>query len=310
MQRRNVSMRLLIAVVVLLLPLGAVAQEEDELLEEPIEEYGGGELFDEVREPDWIPTLKVGVGVDTQFTEGTVMADQIQTLGPFDVSFQGTDDNPVDGPAATGAIEIMGPEIFDGVRPFFTAGLRDQLEGGTVVSRAQAMGDLQNTRVRLTLEVLQDQWWFAGLGAAFQLPFEGYNVKFKPSINYVGLKSEVAGVIIQPILLTSSTTNDDFRQESRSAITNHGISPRVELDAEVYRQGPISVGLYAELESMILLSGPLQHDFSTNSCRSFGTSTPPCAGADGSTGRAVFSLERSKVIIYGGVGLRVSWMGY
>ena len=98
-----------------------------------------------------------------------------------------TQGNPIDGTTVSGGLEIMGPVIestLGAPRPFFVLDYRDQLEGFATIVRQQSGppptpedANPRARRIRVKGNVDQLYWLSAGLGAAFQLPIEGYNVK-------------------------------------------------------------------------------------------------------------------------------------
>jgi len=329
MQLRKVSKRLLVAVVALLLPLHVAAQSgedafldddgglDEDLLEEPVvEEEAMGLGEDPFAEPDWVTSLRLSFGIDVQGARANTDAANVTTLGGR-VSFIGTSNFPADGAAVGGGLEIMGPPIglLPGKpRPFLSAGLRDQVEGFTTIGREQSRGSRTSTRIRLKLDLANERWYFAGLGLAFRLPFDSFNIKFKPSVGWVMLRSMARGRLIQPTILADGrSSNSDFVRDVLVQQDQHGIVPKVEFDAEVYRRGPIAVGLFAEVEGQYFLTGEFDQRFASRSC---GGRITNCAIVDATPatdpapfGEAQFRLRKDKYIIYGGVGLRVSWLG-
>jgi len=365
MYLRNVSKRWLIVAATLVLPLNALAQSTDtastaEPDDDEIQEYNANALFDENRkEPDWIPTLRFAMGVNSQsvtsaslgtdpFTDFTgVFHEQgIRRSGDCSspqgcvtpIGTNGT--NPIDGPTLGLGFELMGPAIesvWGKPRPFFVFEYRDQLEGFTTIVRDQTgppPTDLDPTpslrRMRAKGNVDQQYWLLAGIGAAFPLPIEGYNVKLKPSINYFYSKLELEPLLIQPVL-TSAAAESTIAQFTREIEHNQGIAPRIELDAEIYRQGPFSVGFYLALDFLVILSGPTKHSTSANSCFNDGLGTPRCGRVDdpsnvpplgpggepvydgqnyyGTSGTLRFDVSRDRMTYQGSAGIRLSWMG-
>lgn len=378
MQLRNVSKRLLGAAVMLLLPLHAMAQADEGVIDEPIQEYDPGAFVDEgPAEPDWIPSVRVGLGVNHQgvdsslstapFVPSPSFANSPLTntlfcpLDPSDglrkcpegiirsgggLSFIGPTDkgNPIDGPSLQGGFEIMGPSIDSIIwkpRPFFTLDFRDQLEGKTTTVRDQTKpgnnrlvtnpftgSDIkvdsspETRRIRAKGNVDQEFWLLAGLGTAFQLPIEGYNVKLKPSLNYFYSRTLVEAVMFQPVRISASAFSNNFPSTAEEDVVNHGIAPRIEVDAEIYRQGPLSVGFFLALDFLYILSGPVKHQLVANGC--FGDAEPQfdCSRVNDpsrtgpadnprfmGSGALVYDLERDRLTYQGTAGLRFSWMG-
>lgn len=358
MQLPKVWERLLVVAVALLVPLCAAAQADaDDVADDP---FGPSEaLFDEgVKEPDWIPSLRLDIGIVHHqgfgmLTTPSVDADRdgIDLNGPGSNECPSATPNPtilhpecpgivtvanrreilvgtsrtaVDGATLGVSFELLGPpieELIGDMRVLFVGGFRDMLEGNTAVVRAQGQTPQAN-RVRAKGKFLIDKMYYAGIGSSFQLPVEGYNVKFKPSINWVMAESQVTPFLVQQVLVSSSATgtNNDFPRQNEVGLTNQGIAPRVELDAEVYRQGPISVGVFASFEVQYFLSGPLTHSERVTSCLNHGDDLPvPCANVpkqgpnDPPTtdhqGTLQFDYDRDPLLYYGAVGLRMSWMG-
>jgi len=335
MQLRIVSKRLLGAAVMLLLPLQAAAQSDDDILDVEIREYDAEALFDDgPAEPDWIPSLRIGLGVYSQSIDGEISnpalvnSSGVQHL-PGIRRINGrslvetTGGNPIDGPWITAGLEMMGPPISEVVRPFFLFEYRDSLEGSSTVIREQSRppppSELRS-RVRIKGNFAQKDWFLAGLGLAIQLPIEGRNVKLKPSINWFYTRGKQLTELIQPVTLDPNTGDPQFKVQDSTSVSNHGIAPRIELDAELYREGPFSVGFFIALDFMVILSGDRQSIVDAESCfgDAFLTGNPPmrCRNLSdptnprfGESGTARFDLKRDRVTYGGAAGIRLSWMG-
>ncbi|MEE3330058.1 MAG: hypothetical protein VX246_04240 [Myxococcota bacterium] len=335
MQLRKVSVRLLVVAVALLFPLHAIAQDED-VIDDPFADYDAEELFDEtVKEPDWIPSLRAEIGVSHHQGLG-VLSTPRRTLDlngdgdfvdPGEYAFAagienisgnrailfGTDQIAVDGASFGAGIEIMGPafeEVIGDMRIFVVGGIRDMLEGNTAVVRAQTQPppfDIASAQVRTRGKFLIDKWYYGGMGAAFQLPIEGFNIKLKPSLNYMYIDGQFTSFLVQEVLNLPSGQNQDFPRQKEVGVINHAITPRIELDAEVYKQGPIAVGLFAMFETQLIVGGPTKHEATVLSC--FDDGPAECANVDGSRGALVFEYDRDSIIYYGGIGIRMSWVG-
>ncbi|MEE2663626.1 MAG: hypothetical protein VX681_05875 [Myxococcota bacterium] len=263
-------------------------------------------------------------------------------LGPLDGN------NPVDGPSVAGGFEIMGPSI-EGMlgkpRPFFVFDYRNQLRGPIATVREQTRfdnnrpipcdfdppcidEDPNNKHITANGSVDQEFWILAGMGAAFQLPIEGYNLKLKPSLNYFYSRSSVHAELTQGIPEVSPGITVVTAEEG---VTNHGIAPRIEFDAEIYREGPLSIGFFLAVDFMLILSGPLEHRVDLASCyvqaqafeesnlRALAKSMNPqaaCARLNDpndplyqSSGALSYTLQRDRLTYQGTAGLRFSWMG-
>ena len=365
MQLRIGSKRLLLLAVALVLPLHAVAQQDVDLADDPFgPSYDADAVFDDsVKEPDWIPSLRLDLGITHHQGLGIVDTPAIDTdldgmlecppnetqnpsrgnnnnhpecpgirnINGGRIALFGTNRTAVDGATLGFGAELMGPpfeNVIGDMRLLVVGGIRDMLEGNTSVVRTQA--NRLNVNVRIKGKFLIDKTYYAGIGGAFQLPIEGFNVKLKPSINWVKVDSQVTPFLVQGLVVGGKAINN-FPRQNEVPITNHGIAPRLELDAEVYRNGPISVGLFGLFEVQYLISGPLKHTETVTSC--FGhendqVESPPGSGtfvpapctqipphgpndppsAD-NAGVVKFDYDRDPGIYYGGVGLRVSWMG-
>jgi len=335
MQLRKVSVRLLVVAVALLLPLHAIAQDED-VIDDPFADYDAEELFDEtVKEPDWIPSLRAEIGINHHQGLG-VLSTPRRTLdlngdgdfvdpGEYDfpagidnisgnrASLSGTSHTAVDGASLGGGLEIMGPafeDVIGDMRLFVVGGFRDMLEGNTAVVRAQTQPppfDIAQAQVRTKGKFLIDKWYYAGLGAAFQLPIEGFNIKLKPSLNYTYIDGQFTSFLVQEVLNMPSGNTPDFPRQTEVGVINHAITPRIEVDAEVYKQGPIAVGLFAMFETQLIVAGDTEHEATVLSCYDDGPAE--CANVDGSAGALVFQYDRDPIIYYGGIGIRMSWVG-
>ena len=361
MYLRNVSKRWLVAAATLLLPLPVFAESTEGPDDDPIRDYDADAQFDnELPEPDWIPSLRLAIGVNSQTVtngslstlpfvdfggvpheEGIRRTGNCETIATGCVTPVGSNgNNPIDGPSIGFGFEIMGPTIeslWGKPRPFVVLTYRDQLEGATAIVRDQsgppgtALDPTpQNQGILARGSVTQQNWILAGIGAAFPLPIEGYNVKLKPSINYFRSQLEIEPKLIQPVKVSSQST-PRLSQFIKVAEENQGIAPRIELDAEIYREGPFSVGFYLSLDFLVILSGPLKHSNRVNSCFNDGEQSPRCARVDdptnlppegpdgqpvydgtnyyGTSGTLQFNFDRDRVTYQGSAGLRFSWMG-
>lgn len=361
MQLRKASKRLLGAVVMLLLPLHAAAQttSDGEPLEEQIQEYDPEILFEDgANEPDWIPSLRFGLGINHQGVDSSV--DTLRFTDRFGVTeYIGTDGtvydngiyrggadsmrtlfgrtpgtNPIDGPSIQFGFEIMGPEIEALLwkpRPFFTFEYRNQLEGSTTTARAQSgpprIDGIDRSprahRVRVKGDAEQLDWFLAGLGTAFQLPIEGYNVKLKPSLNYFYSRSQIEAILFQLVRTSPTDFPPNFPQTTLQEVDNHGIAPRLELDAEIFREGPLAFGFFVALDFLYILGGPVKHVTDVNGCFGDAERSPndplgaPCSRVNDpnnaafykTSGTLRYELERDRLTYQGTAGIRVSWMG-
>lgn len=364
MYLRNVSKQWLLAAVTLLLPLHAFAEPTESSDDEAIQEYNAGALFEDRPEADWIPSLRLAIGVNTQSVESGALSTAPFTdfTGFFHeegIRRSGTcgtpkgcvtplgspGQNPIDGPSLGIGFEIMGPSI-DAVwgkpRPFVVFEYRDQLQGFTTITRDQT--GPPPTPLDPTPELRrmfgkgnfdQQNWFLAGAGVAFPLPIEGYNIKLKPSINYFRSNAEFEVLLVQAVAVTAANEERRLGRFSRDTVINQGIAPRIELDAEIYREGPFAVGFYLALDFLYILSGPVSHSIGANSCYNDGLpdtlESPSCSRVDdptnlpptgpggepvydgqnyyGTSGKLRFDMKRSRLTYQGSAGLRFSWMG-
>ena len=332
MQLRKVLERLLaVAAVLLLVPLHVAAQDDD-VIDDPFANYDSEELFgEEIKEPDWIPSLRFGIGVMHHQGLGVLTTPGWDVNGDGDkldaneqpgiqtfagrVDLLGTARTAYDGPPFSFGAEIMGPpfeDVIGDMRLFVTGGVRDMLEGNTAVVRKndEPPSSLVGSSLRTQGKFKIDRWYEVGVGAAFQLPIEGFNIKLKPSVNWMVMDFTYTSFLVQAIQNNPGTptpVNINFPRTDERSDTNHLIAPRIELDGEIYRAGPISVGVYGLIETQIVIAGDTEHQAIAFSCA--GNGPNGCANIDGSAGVLQFDYDRDSIIYYGGAGIRISWVG-
>ena len=241
MQLPRVWERRLLVAVALLLPLHAGAQGGADPLDDPFgPSYDADELFDDgIHEPDWIPSLRLDLGilhhqglavlttpgVDTDRdgiddcgtpspTNLNPECPGINTVSSRREIMTATDRTAVDGPVLGFSFELMGPpieQIVGDMRLLAVVGYRDLLEGNTAVARAQ-VNNPQARGLRAKGKFLIDSMYYAGIGTSFQLPVEGYNLKLKPSINWVMMDAVVTPFLVQQVVTDASASgiNNNF----------------------------------------------------------------------------------------------------
>jgi hypothetical protein len=123
-------------------------------------------------------------------------------------------------------------------------------------------------------------------------------------------------ILIQSVQVTANDFDEQFTRTAEQASTNHGIAPRIELDAEIYRDGPLSIGFYLALDFLVVLAGPLEQQIDVASCFGDGGGLTPCSRIDTpgtrdfqSSGILSYQLARDRLTYQGTAGLRFSWMG-
>jgi hypothetical protein len=288
---------------------------------------------DELREPDWIPSIDVG-------------------METFDYNVKTAIVNHINGPWLGGnqseaerqtmfriGGELMGPmfedlpgrpRLFAKGGAQFRAFSSDDIFGNgrfTVsvepergITRYSLLGDQARDLPREFVGQgsaisarFQDPSWYAGLGFAFSVPIGAEMLLYiKPSVQYS----------MEEIDFSASLTTVDepvprldpfdcgagrppcirefipHRSEQYRSITDHSVGAGLEVALALFRSvRPIRVSLYAEARFMWVVSGTT-------------TAFTDPKTIDEPNPVASYTIERDKFDVKGGGGLRFSWVGF
>ncbi len=290
--------------VALLLP--AVAAQAD----------GDGE------EPAWIPSLDVGVegfsyDVDTTIvnlsdpsvyseTQGASVNQLLfriggELMGPMFEALPGRPRLFVQGGA--------GFSTFSGERAFELENPDDPDEPQGGIDRYGVFGPVgRNLPFEFEgqgswLDVrFQDPSWYAGLGIAFSVPTSGaFLFYIKPSVQYNVQQIDFAGKLKTVYELPPPgvdppdgpfTRPFEIRESNaKFGTTDHSIGPGLEVVMGFLASRPVRISLFGQVRFLWLLNDD----------------TSSFTDADGF---AHYSVKRDDFLVKGGIGLRLSWVGF
>ncbi len=282
-------------------------------------------------EPAWIPSIEVGFEAYNYDADTTIInlgdptrlsetqpegAGQIlfriggEVMGPM---FEGLPGRPrlfVQGG--------VGIPTFDNERIFELGNPDDPAEPETGIARYQSNGagqrdlptDFDGQGSWIDADI-QDWSWYAGLGIAFDVPTSiGLLFRIKPSVQYSAEKVDFTGKfkVVQETSPPGTVDPDpcgtgqnppvsclrtfEIRESNvEFDTTDHSIGPGLEVDMAFLSSRPIRISLFAQVRALWLVSGK------TN-------------GAADSDGIATYSVERDGFVFRGGMGARLSWVGF
>jgi hypothetical protein len=281
-------------------------------------------------EPAWIPSIEVGfeaysVGFDStiiNLTDPTYLSetqhealDQIllriggELMGPMFEDLPGRPRLFVQGG--------VGFATFSNDRAFELGNPDDPAEPEDGIANYQSRGpgqrdlpaDFDGQGSWLDAK-LQDPSWYAGLGIAFSVPTStGLLFYIKPSVQYSAedidftgkwkaVFDENPGAVDPDPCGTSEDPpvqclHEYTIRESNAGFstTDHSVGPGLEVAMAFLSSQPIRISLFAQIRALWLVSG-----------KTHGVMDP--------NGLASYSVERDDLVIKGGAGVRLSWMGF
>jgi len=310
----------------------AIPVQADEIEPEPVPDVVSDE--EEFSEPAWIPSLDVGVEGFRYDIDATI----VDHSDPF--SWSQAQSESVNQFVFRIGGELMGPMFEDlpGRPRLFVQGgagfsafsgedflvlkkpdLAFEPETGIANYESDGPGrnyfplDFKGQGSRLGAR-FQDPSWYAGLGIAFSVPTPGGLLFYiKPSVQYslqeidfVGLLTTVVETsppgTVDPVLCGTAIDRPpclrtfEVRRSNEDAIANfsttdHSIGPGLEVAMALRPAGPIRISLFGQVRALWLVSG----------------TTISLLNADGF---ASYNIERDGLVFKGGVGVRLSWVGF
>jgi hypothetical protein len=269
----------------------------------------------------WIPALKFGFDLVSTEGEGS-LANTIRD--PFAEIGQNADCSGVCVLSGSDTIrtsilsvglELAGPALLDGgggPRPFLHGGYQFwRIKDGFDITREGdpraeiAPPNVFNPDTILPqdmkgqgtlLQYVSDGSWWAGVGVAWPVSLGVLEspIWIKPSLDYFGMAGTVRGRVKHVTGELGDLENFEVIDvNAEESTTYHGLGPRLALDAELTRMGPVGVNMYFEVLVYWLLS-----DRDT----SFAASFPE--------GDVAVEYEMDQLVLGGGAGLRLSWLGW
>ncbi len=304
---------------------------------------------EEFSEPAWIPSLDVGFegfsyDVDTTIvnhrgpsppteTQGESMNQLVfriggELMGPMFEDLPGRPRLFVQGGVG---FSTFSDRVFEAGEPGVHLARRDEEDPPPNHNEAEARlrpdldpgggsndvpSDFEGQGSRLYAS-LQDPSWYAGLGIAFSVQTSGGMLFYiKPSVQYSLEKIDFRGKLTTveetsppgtvdpdpcgpgtdprppaPPSPPCTRTFEVHRSNASSSTTDHSIGPGLEVAMAFQSFRPIRISIFAQARALWLIS---------DSTTSF---TDP-------NGIASYSVERDDLSIRGGVGIRLSWVGF
>jgi hypothetical protein len=150
--------------------------------------------------------------------------------------------------------------------------------------------DVAGQGSRLTED--QKYQWFAGLGLAFPIVVLGKEVEVKPSVDYFGQYTEFDMLIVD----FSGPDGGPFlerRFDKTDSFLLHGLGPRIAIETEAGRAGPLAISVFMDGNAYFFLS-----DTEWTETYLDGTETVEAR------------YETDPVIFQASLGLRFNWRGF
>jgi len=168
---------------------------------------------------------------------------------------------------------------------------------------------------------VEDAWW-AGLGVAFTVPVPllDRDIEVKPSFDYYGQTATVSG-LVKHVEATPSplptVRNGQFDLITIAALqgtTLHAVGPRLALETELYRRGSVALSMYVDAMFYWFLNDRTVR-FSSQAARVRVVDNDGTQLTDGGQfidPNAFMNVDFSQeqVLAQGGIGFRVSWLGF
>ena len=277
--------------------------------------------------PSWIPSLGIGVGIQSRDIDGDIDAFlatsavggsvrlDCLTSGPFtafcDVS--ASDTRASDGAALDMSGQILGPAL-DSVplkpRPFVHGGFAFEYDSRTIAEAGYNPGSFGpeltiEPRIHTRLRANPDSIWYAGGGIALQMPIEFTPVFVKIGGHYMEERMDMVGGIDRGV----GAFGDFISAESTEGLTIGGAGPSFGVEAEVWRFGPVGLQFAAD----VLMTFPLSGTDAQFELEEPGDAPPSCVDSPGAipcVEPATFDFSADNIHYLGVATFRFAWLGY
>jgi hypothetical protein len=246
----------------------------------------------------WLPSFSVGLGVQIQDADGELSSTLRSSASGSEEFFF---------PVVPFGVELMGPRI-DNLpgepRPFVYGEWLLTLDSESTLAEEGDPGalqfpeDLSTTRPEdiggqgSRFRADQRSQWFAGLGVAIPFDFMEQPLLFKPSVSYYGQATELSLLVVN---VTGPVGGPfaEMRVSGDSTFVQHGLGPRLALEADAGSAGPLALSVFAEASVMFLLGdNDTTEEFSS------------------STGSGSVTYEGDSSVVHATVGVRFTWRGF
>lgn len=316
--------------------------------------WPGSSRADEDLEPNWIPAITIGIALANQRGEGTLTNSVrragtgiLDPGGDCPTPVTGCTVNGSEsiraGVVNFGA-QLTGPAFSDEwpgrPRLFAHAGYQHWTAPNTKIFKEANPDDpfappaITNPNLLRRLEPedwkgqgqvlgyeVEDAWW-AGLGVAFTVPVPliDRDIEVKPSFDYYGQTATVSGLVKHveatpsPLPTVRNGQFDLITLASLEGTTLHAVGPRLALETELYRRGPVAISMYLDAMFYWFLNDRTVQ-FSSQAARVQVIDNDGTQLSDG--GRFVdpnaymdVDFSQDQMLGQGGIGFRVSWLGF
>ena len=310
--------------------------------EDPADEFGDGvgvsgtdeENEDAIDWSQWTPSVAVEMGFFSHDTDNSIDFCSTHTefkskplgndcprikfpgLGvkSFTTPVRDNSSTTVDMASIPISFELLGPELkplWLKPRPFVYAGYAFPREGTTQLSVASPEGltpcspnpGQPPCDTNAFLRSKLDWYWFAGVGMAFEFPLWDYNVQIKPAFGYLEERLKTTAEFRELARVAGSIQFIRNIQETDDSL--RGIGPRLGLDVELGRRGPIAISIVSHAMLAFILN---DRSFEFEKITNDGLPDPnfplPRLRDD------PWETKYDNWNVTAGIGLRFSWVGW
>lgn len=222
----------------------------------------------------------------------------------------------VDGATAPIGAQLIGPpEPFLGlVRPFVHGSFAFDFDRRVIASSGfkpagfPASGPFP--KLRIQIEAVPEETWWAGGGLAFQIPIQR-PLLFKVGYNYSRQEMDFESSIWRGISVNNVDTIQRTNASDHLSITGSG--PSFGLEAEIFRLGSLALNLSADLLIFFPESGTSTR-WSINTPLAPGdpaycTTVPPNPPSTRCVQPAFLTVDADATQYHGSLSLRLTWLG-
>lgn len=279
--------------------------------------------------PNWIPSLGIGVGVQSREINGSqvgVLFDGTPSAGrtvpcglpnglPFGVcDYTDHSNRALDGAVLDLSGQLFGPaleSVFLKPRPFVFGRWDLSFDSRTITEAGANPEDfqtnLQDPDIFVRMRGNPETFWYAGGGVALQIPNDWTFLFLKLGAHYMEDRVEAIATVSRTVGSDPVQTN-----EQQDGLITVGIGPSVGLEAEVARFGPVALDFVADALFSFPISGATA-ELSIEEPTFPGDTVPQCSASPGTPGciePVKFKYDADNVHYFGVVALRFSWIGF
>ncbi|HEX5068141.1 MAG TPA: hypothetical protein VFY49_18620 [Myxococcota bacterium] len=284
--------------------------------------------------PSWIPSVGLGVGIQSRDIDGSIDAilatDAVSSsvlpcqgqppTNPFLPPFTGrcdvsaSDSRASDGAAFDISGQLLGPALSSvplKPRPFVHGGFAFEYDSRTIVEQGFNPGNFDKLfgepRIHTRLRANPDSLWYAGGGVALQMPIDFTPVFVKFGAHYMEERMDAIATIDRGI----GSADEFISAESTESLKIGGAGPSFGVEAEVWRFGPVGVQFVAD----VLMTFPLTGSDARFQLQEPGAEPPACTPSDdpnvvNCVEPSNFDFDADNIHYLGVATFRFAWLGY